>query len=162
VPGGITRWMAVPWQADTASCRSGYRSDPPIYAPHLPTFWPARVPNQVLDSANYDIVMNGKSLDDRLKAFATRSDWLAPIMHGNYLDQINAFIGNISQMGVVEMREGPADDPAFPAMIGVQDVPPAHLAAAFTRAPAEAASDADDLSRIDKVRRFPFGLKTLV
>jgi hypothetical protein len=161
VPGGITRWMAVPWQADTASCRSGYRSDPPIYAPHLPTFWPARVPNQVLDSANYDIVMKGKSLDDRLKAFATRSDWLAPIMHGNYLDQINAFIGNISQMGVVEMRKGPADDPAFPTMIGVQDVPPrppAHLKAALARAPAEA----DDLSRIDKVRRFPFGLKTLV
>ena len=22
--GGITRWMAVPWQTDTASCRSGY------------------------------------------------------------------------------------------------------------------------------------------
>jgi hypothetical protein len=60
------------------------------------------------------------------------------------------------------MREGPTNDPTFPAMIGVQDVPPAHLAAAFTRAPAEAASDADDLSRIDKVRRFPFGLKTLV
>jgi hypothetical protein len=162
VPGGITRWMAVPWQADTASCRSGYPSKPPVYAPHLPTFWPARVPNQVLSTENYDIVMKGKSLDDRLKAFATRSDWLAPIMHGNYLDQINSFIGNISQMGVVEMREGPTNDPTFPAMIGVQDVPPAHLAAAFTRAPAEAASEADDLSRIDKVRRFPFGLKTLV
>ena len=162
VPGGITRWMAVPWQADTASCRSGYPSKPPVYAPHLPTFWPARVPNQVLSTENYDIVMKGKSLDDRLKAFATRSDWLAPIMRGNYLDQINSFIGNISQMGVVEMREGPTNDPTFPAMIGVQDVPPAHLAAAFTRAPAEAASDADDLSRIDKVRRFPFGLKTLV
>ena len=24
VPGGVTRWMAVPWQTDTASCRSGY------------------------------------------------------------------------------------------------------------------------------------------
>ena len=43
VPGGITRWMAVPWQADTASCRSGYPSKPPVYAPHLPTFWPARL-----------------------------------------------------------------------------------------------------------------------
>ena len=28
--------------------------------------------------------------------------------------------------------------------------------------PAEAASEEEDLSRIDKVRRFPFGLKTLV
>jgi hypothetical protein len=164
VPGGVTRWMAVPWQADTASCRSGYPDDPPVYAPHLPTFWPARVPNQVLSTRDYDIVMKGNSLDDRLKAFATRSDWLAPIMHGNYLDQINSFIGNISQMGVVEMREGPVNDPAFPTMIGVQDVapPPAHLEAAFARPAAEAASEADDLGRIDKVRRFPFGLKTLV
>jgi hypothetical protein len=165
VPGGITRWMAVPWQADTASCRSGYRSKPPVYAPHLPTFWPARVPNQVLSSADYDIVMKGTSPDERLKAFATRSDWLAPIMHGNYLDQINAFIGDISQMGVVEMRAGPANDPAFPAMIGVQDLPPApppHLAAAFARTRAKAPGDPDDLSRIDKVRRFPFGLKTLI
>jgi hypothetical protein len=164
VPGGITRWMAVPWQADTASCRSGYRNKPPVYAPHLPTFWPARVPNQVLDSDKYDIVMKGKSLDDRLKAFATRADWLKPILSGNYLDEINSFIGNISQMGVVEMRKGPANDPAFPTMIGVQNMPPAppHLEAVLARTPAEAAREADDLSRIDKVRRFPFGLKTLV
>ena len=30
VPGGITRWMAVPWQTDTASCRSGYDPKPTI------------------------------------------------------------------------------------------------------------------------------------
>jgi hypothetical protein len=97
-----------------------------------------------------------------LKAFATRLEWLEPIMHGNYLDQINSFIGNISQVGIVEMREGPANDPAFPAMIGVQDVPPPpQLTAALARTPAEAVEEAD-LSRIDKVRRFPFGLKTLV
>jgi hypothetical protein len=162
VPGGVTRWMAVPWQADTASCRSGYPSDPPVYAPHLPTFWPARVPNQVLSTKNYDIVMKSKSLDDRLKAFATRSDWLAPIMHGGYLDQINSFIGDISQMGIVEMRDGPKSDPAFPEMIGVQDVPPQPVVTAAARALAPAASKADDLARIDKVRRFPFGLKTLM
>jgi L-Lysine epsilon oxidase N-terminal/L-lysine epsilon oxidase C-terminal domain len=162
VPGGITRWMAVPWQADTASCRSGYPYKPPVYAPHLPTFWPARVPNQVLDSDHYGIVIKGKSLDDRLKAFATRSDWLAPIMTSDdYLDQINSFIGDISQMGVVEMRDGPKGDPAFPATIGVQDVPkPSKMAAATTAAPAK--RETRDLSQIDKVRRFPFGLKTLV
>jgi hypothetical protein len=166
VPGGITRWMAVPWQADTASCRSGYRPappQPPVYAPHLPTFWPARVPNQVLSTDNYNIVINSKSLDDRLKAFATRSNWLAPIMNSDdYLDQINSFIGNISQMGVVEMRDGPANDPAFPATIGVQDVPPKPAKAAVARAAAPARDRTHDLSRIDKVRRFPYGLKTLV
>ena len=55
LPGGITRWMAVPWQTDTASCRSGYLKS---YDPYVPTFWPARVPNQILTRADYDIVLN--------------------------------------------------------------------------------------------------------
>src|SRR3954462_5837492 len=67
VPGGVTRWMAVPWQTDTASCRSGYV---PAYDPYVPTFWPARVPNQVLSEANYKKVMNEDvPLDERLAAF---------------------------------------------------------------------------------------------
>jgi hypothetical protein len=83
-------------------------------------------------------------------------------MHGGYLDQINSFIGDISQMGIVEMRDGPKSDPAFPEMIGVQDVPPQPVVTAAARGLAPAASKADDLARIDKVRRFPFGLKTLM
>jgi len=43
-PGDLTRWMSVPWQADSAGCRSGYTAE---YDPYLPTFWPARVPNHV-------------------------------------------------------------------------------------------------------------------
>lgn len=43
VPGGLTRWMAVPWQTDTSSCRSGYTPD---YDPYAPSFWPARVPTK--------------------------------------------------------------------------------------------------------------------
>ena len=43
-PGTITRWMAVLWQTDAASCRSGYYAGfGPKYDPYLPTFWPARV-----------------------------------------------------------------------------------------------------------------------
>ena len=41
-PGDVTRWMAVPWQADTASCRSGYQYGPTPVDPYLPTFWAAR------------------------------------------------------------------------------------------------------------------------
>ena len=51
-PGDLTRWMGLPWQADTAYCRSGYDAD---YDPYVPTFWPARVPNQVLTDAAYTI-----------------------------------------------------------------------------------------------------------
>ena len=37
VAGGLTRWMAIPWQTETARCRSGY---------------------QVLSHQNYDIVVD--------------------------------------------------------------------------------------------------------
>ena len=54
-PGDLTRWMGLPWQADTAYCRSGYDT---AYDPFVPTFWPARVPNQVLTEANYGIAID--------------------------------------------------------------------------------------------------------
>ncbi|MET9872553.1 LodA/GoxA family CTQ-dependent oxidase, partial [Streptomyces sp. NPDC006386] len=54
-PGDLTRWMAVPWQTDTARCRSGYYLGyGPRYDPYLPTFWPARVPNHVLTEQDYE------------------------------------------------------------------------------------------------------------
>jgi hypothetical protein len=156
VPGGITRWMAVPWQTDTASCRSGY---PPPYAPFLATFWPARVPNQVLTKENYDIVMDAKRpLGERLAAFAARASWLRPLGTKSYTDQINNFVANIGQMGVVEVRDGPQDQPNFPAVMEVENLPALtdRLLAAMA-VPAEV--DQVDLSGIDKVRRFPFGLR---
>src|SRR5207245_10858306 len=54
-PGDITRWMAVPWQTDTASCRAAYE---PEYDPSPPTFCPARAPNHVLPQKHYETVMN--------------------------------------------------------------------------------------------------------
>ena len=47
--------MAVPWQTDTSSCLSRYKHDVDGY---LPTFWPARVPNDVLDLESYQAVMD--------------------------------------------------------------------------------------------------------
>ena len=65
VPGGITRWMAMPWQTDTASCRSGYDK---TYGPYVPTFWPARVPNRVMTKENYAVVItkSARSIEDGL------------------------------------------------------------------------------------------------
>lgn len=121
IAGGITRWMAVPWQADTASCRSGYQTS---YDPFVPTFWPARVPNQVMSKQAYDTVMNLEfPLDQRLAAFAKRAPWVRPLGNISYEDQINNFIGNISQMGVVELRPGPADVDCFPAELQVEQLP---------------------------------------
>jgi L-Lysine epsilon oxidase N-terminal/L-lysine epsilon oxidase C-terminal domain len=154
LPGGITRWMAVPWQTDTASCRSGYLRS---YDPYVPTFWPARVPNQVLTREDYDIVMNeGASLAERLAAFARRASWLRPLGSRSYTDQINNMIAHFDHMGVVETRAGPASGP-FPAVIEVEDLHPAARAIAAAVGPR--AAEELDLSGIDKMRRFPHGLR---
>jgi len=148
--------MAVPWQTDSASCRSGYLKS---YDPYLPTFWPARVPNQVLTTENYDIVMDSrKPMDERLAAFANRAAWIRPLGSISYTDQINNMIHDYGDLGVVEHRPGPADGP-FPPMLEVESLP-AHThrrLAASQESPH--AADRLDLTGIEKVRRFPHGLR---
>jgi len=155
-PGGITRWMAVPWQTDTASCRSGYPSAPPAYAPNLPTFWPARVPNQVLNPADYDAVVDTRRpLGERLKAFARRADWIWPAKTAaEYLEQINRFTADFGQMGVVESRDGPQNDANFPPVMEVAD-----RSLPKIDRPAAALAEHADIGSIAKIRRFPSGLK---
>jgi len=154
LPGGITRWMAVPWQTDTASCRSGYLKS---YDPYLPTFWPARVPNQVFTQADYEIAVDPEQpLADRLAAFARRASWLRPLGSKSYTDQINNMIAHFDHMGVVEPRRGPTSGP-FPRMVEVEDLHPAAHALAAAAVPRTA--EELDLSGIDKVRRFPHGLR---
>jgi hypothetical protein len=165
LPGGITRWMAIPWQTDTASCKSGYQK---AYDPYVPTFWPARVPNQVLTEANYDIVMDsGQPLGARLAAFANRAAWTRPLGSKSYTDQINNMIHHFGDMGVVEHRPGPGD-PEFPSSMEVETLPPkTHRLLATLEKTAQGAeraaspfdSDNIDLTGIEKVRRFPHGLR---
>ncbi|SLN32396.1 L-lysine 6-oxidase [Roseovarius litorisediminis] len=171
-PGSVTRWMAVPWQTDTASCRSGYT---PAYDPYLPTFWPARVPNEVMGQVAYDVVTNDSlPMSERLQAFANRANWLEPLnLQKSYTHQINHMIHHFGEMGVVETREGVPDDPAFPAMMQVSDQHQAgwkapnvetedgakQLAERLAAPPSEPVIDltdegAPDLSRIEKVQRF--------
>ncbi len=120
LPGGITRWMAVPWQTDTASCRSGYDKE---YDPYIPSFWPARVPNQVMTKDAYDVVMDeSQPLAKRRQAFVQRADWDAPLnTEKSYTYQINKMIDHFDQMGVVEVREGPRDSSGFPNYVQVSD-----------------------------------------
>jgi hypothetical protein len=150
LPGSFSRWMAVPWQTDTASCRSGYLKS---YDPNLPTFWPARVPNQVLTKTDYEIVMDEeRSLAERLTAFARRVSWLIPLGGKSYTDQINNMISHFDRMGVVEVCEGPKAGP-FPPIVEVQDLADAPDLRAV------AMVEQLDLSGIEKVRRFPHGLR---
>lgn len=117
-PGSVTRWMALPWQTDTASCRSGYD---PQYDPYLPTFWPARVPNQVLSVENYDKVMNEElPRAERLAAFNDRMDWDRTLGVG-YQQQLQAMVSHFDRQGIVEVRKGIPDDPDFPPVMQVED-----------------------------------------
>jgi hypothetical protein len=161
--------MAVPWQTDTASCRSGYDK---TYDPYVPSFWPARVPNQVLTKESYAIVIDpAKPLDERLTAFANRASWLEPLGTISYTDQINNMIKGFGNLGVVEALPGPDDTDTFPAEFEVEDQHKpitddsvearskrlsmaAGIGVGSSGRAVESAADVD-LSNIDKVHRFP-------
>jgi hypothetical protein len=119
-PGDISRWMAVPWQTDTASCRAGYD---PAYDPYLPTFWPVHVPNHVLTLENYEKAIDASlPREERLAAFNSRATWYRGLQ-GQYLDQINEMVTEFGKLGVVERREGVKDDPDFPPVMFVESKP---------------------------------------
>ena len=130
--GDLTRWMGLPWQGDTAYCRSGYSPD---FDPYLPTFWPGRVPNHVLTEDDYKIVIDpSKTLTERLTAFNRRASWYRFIDQAqgiaNRMDRMIAIFG---QQGIVEPREGVRDVPDFPETLYVETVAPS-LAASIDRA----------------------------
>lgn len=131
--GGVTRWMAIPWQTDTASCRDGYI---PPYDPYLPTFWPARVPNNILDEERYlEAVDPDLSEETRRQAFAYRAAWLDDLpLDGqpvNYTNQINSMVKYFDKLAVVQVRPGVPGDPAFPPKMQVGIVPNAEQDAAL-------------------------------
>jgi hypothetical protein len=142
-PGDISRWMAIPWQEDTASCRSGYPTT--VYPdPYTPTFWPSRVPNQVLTEADYATVMNTRlSLEERTAAFNTRANWLRGLhLRAPYVHQITKMVSDFGELGIVEKRDGPGD-PAFPEHLYVETQativkPPSDAEARLEAVPEEA------------------------
>ncbi|MDO7874762.1 LodA/GoxA family CTQ-dependent oxidase [Hymenobacter sp. ASUV-10] len=119
-PGDLTRWMACPWQADTASCRAGYVDE---YDPLVPTFWPARVPNTVLTEEDYRIVMDSKRPHtERLDAFNRRASWYR-ILGAEHLVQLQNMVAHFGDMGVVEYRPGLPGSADFPAAMYVETPP---------------------------------------
>ena len=119
-PGGLTRWMALPWQGDTAFCRSGYDLQ---YDPYLPTFWPARVPNQVLTEQDYAVVMDSRlPRERRIAAYQTRESWLRAL-RGSPPEQMMQMVAQFGRMGLIEQRPGIPDDPDFPPVMLVESLP---------------------------------------
>ena len=126
-PGDVSRWMAVPWQTDTSSCLFAYIGwQEGVF---LPTFWPVRVPNNVLTTEQYEAVMNPKKpYSERFEAFAFdhRQYWLrflAP--REDYKSVINEFVKEWNGVGVVTQMPGTTDpkDPyksSFPSTMHVE------------------------------------------
>jgi hypothetical protein len=105
-PGDLTRWMSVPWQADSAGCRSGYTAE---YDPYLPTFWPARVPNHVFAFEQFQkIAAGGLSEPELMAAFAKRANWLR-MLDGGILTQMQQMTREWSKAGIVVRKDLDAD-----------------------------------------------------
>ena len=119
-PGSVTRWMAVPWQTDTVSCRAGYQyGDTPV-DPYLPTFWSARVPNQVMSKESYERVLDESlSLEDRNEAFFNRSEFFRNVDQSNYQDTLKNMVDNWHRLGFVTEMPGPTDS-EFPQVFNVE------------------------------------------
>jgi len=116
-PGDITKWMAVPWQTDTASCRSGYEKD---VDPYLPTFWPARAPNDVMSREQYDTMMTtSEPASVREEAFSQRVEWLRYILRPDPIDSLYQMIQNWPLLGIISLEPGPDDDIA-PDLVKVE------------------------------------------
>lgn len=125
VPGGVTRWMAIPWQTDTASCRDGYTTS---YDPYLPTFWPARVPNNILSEERYKETLDTNlSEDTRREAFAYRYFWLDDLpLDGaspTQTNQINAMVKYFDKLAIVQPRQGVNGDANFPPEMQIGIIP---------------------------------------
>ncbi|WP_291127130.1 LodA/GoxA family CTQ-dependent oxidase [Hydrogenophaga sp.] len=137
--GDLTRWMAVPWQTDTASCRGGYYAGyGPRYDPYLPTFWPARVPNQVLTEEAYQRAIDpGLGREERISAFAKRESWFRTLGPGGYESQINRMISNFADMGIIESRPGIPGDKDLPPVMQVENRVAPDPAAGAAHAPLE-------------------------
>jgi hypothetical protein len=146
-PGGLSRWMALPWQVDTVGCRSGYE---PKYDPYLPTFWPARVPDHVLSAQNYAAVMNTDlPRERRLAAFNQREHW-DRLLTGSFVDKAMQVVTQMSdRLGTVHAQPGLEDDPDFPSTLYVESLARSNATAgmrffAGMEAEARSASDLPD------------------
>jgi hypothetical protein len=126
-PGTLTRWMGVPWQTDEASCLNGY--DTSYYLP-LPSFWAARVPNEVLSMESFErLGAAGLSGLQRTKHLAYRQFWLRDLIKGagaSYQGRINNMVKQWNLLGIVaeqpapEAAAAPEESPDWPRKYWVE------------------------------------------
>ncbi|WP_167019666.1 LodA/GoxA family CTQ-dependent oxidase [Chitinophaga sp. Cy-1792] len=118
-PGSLTRWLGVPWQTDEASCLSGY--DTTTYL-MLPSFWAARVPNQVLSESSFQrLTDKNLNINQRLKHFDYRQDWLRDL-GTQYLPKLARMVEKWHYLGIITEVKLEADmaNPALPNTLWVE------------------------------------------
>jgi hypothetical protein len=127
-PGDITRWMACPWQTDTSSCLSAYT----FYSgEYLPTFWPARVPNDVLTSEAYQTLLDPHASDDDKEAafgLLGRRKWLRGVGYDYQIPATRTesaqtrreFVDAWPKVGIVVEKPLPNSAPLFPTTVWVE------------------------------------------
>lgn len=101
--GALTRFMGVPWQTDGTSCNSAADYFPWTFL-SMPTFWGARVPDQVLAQANYEraaALDPAKSLVQLHKHYMLRVDWLRDVRGADYYERLGHMLDNWADLGMV-------------------------------------------------------------
>ena len=95
--------MGVPWQTDEASCNSAADYSPWTFL-SMPTYWGARVPDQVFAAANYDraaALDPKRSLVQAHKHFMLRVDWLRDVRETSYDERIAKMVEKWWELGMV-------------------------------------------------------------
>ncbi|HVG32710.1 MAG TPA: LodA/GoxA family CTQ-dependent oxidase [Pyrinomonadaceae bacterium] len=153
-PGTLTWWMGVPWQTDEASCLSGYEIGTYL---RLPSFWAARVPNQVLSEQSYGRLMDERlSVAQRLKHFNYRLDWLR-YFDPAYQKRINENVARWDKLGIITQKEGPTDLAKYgmPSQVWVEtDLDPDFLKGDATWLQVEIAEGVIEVPADQEVMRF--------
>jgi hypothetical protein len=120
-PGTLTRWLAIPWQADAASCQAGYV--PSTYLP-LPATWASRCPVQILsEQAFYQATQPSLPYAQRIKQLAYRQFWLRDLS-ADYVQSLNQMVTQWSLLGIVTQRKVEwlerEPEPGFPVYFWVE------------------------------------------
>ena len=105
IPGSLTRWLAVPWQSDTASCLAGYTDR---FGRFAPTLWPARVPNHVIVESAYNLIKDPKTDPaTRREAFTRREFWQPNTSGIAFGEHVAKIVANPADFGLVVASPGP-------------------------------------------------------
>jgi hypothetical protein len=105
IPGSLTRWLAVPWQSDAASCLAGYTDR---FGRWAPTLWPARVPNHVIAESDYNIISDPDTDPaKRALAFTRRTPWQPNTNGLGFGMHVAEIVANPANLGLVVGSPGP-------------------------------------------------------